>query len=322
MIHLVTNRNINGNKTNHEMFGDDLSKVGDSVLRVAIAEKPSANTEWKLDLLSEDGLSEDTPTPLEKVFAQVANDTKPCVFFIHGFNQSLKKNLSKCKEIEAYGVNVIAFSWPSNPGPEFFMYKVKEYRRAQKNARKSAIALERFFEKLDNYVQEIGNSGQIKTLVVHSLGNYLTQAFVSSLGFENQTSVFKNILLHQADVDSKGHEKWVDKIALNSRVIATINETDDTLDASDIINPDRLGNTAYNLNSKYVKYYNFTNVEEANDEHRLWLKYVDHNIWLNDEGGAANNEVISDFFEQIFKGNKVNNSRFQYNSSLNCFEIA
>jgi hypothetical protein len=38
-----------------------------------------------------------------------------------------------------------------------------------------------------------------------------------------------NNVLHLADVDGFGHKKWADVFAANSRVLATINETDNAI---------------------------------------------------------------------------------------------
>jgi len=307
MIFIVSNRNIVDGRTDEHLFGDTFNSQGADVLRVAQANYYDG---WNLDLLDEamDDASIDEPT--FQVFERLANDDKPCVVFTHGFNQSLQKNLKKCQEIESYGVNVIAFSWPSNPGPNFILRKVKEYKKARKNARRSAFALERFFDKLTRFVELNEGAGQIKTMLVHSLGNFLTQSFVQSPDFEYQTQVFKNILLHQADVDSQDHHLWVNKLAQGSRVLVTINESDDVLDASDVLNPDRLGNTAANLRSSLVRYYDFSSAHGANDSHKLWHE------------PAMNNDNIKLFFERAFHGKKVLSTGMEYLADKNCFRVS
>ena len=303
MIYIVSNRNVVGGRTNELLFGEDLNPEGSEIIRVAKAY--FSNHSWELTLLLENGPVE----PTEQIFDIVDADAKPCVIFIHGFNQSLEKNLKKCREIESYGVNVIAFSWPSNPGPNFILRKIKEYKKAQKNARRSAFALERFFDKLESFTEEKEKQGQIKTLVIHSLGNYLTQAFVQNPGFDQQTKIFKNIILHQADAHTQDHEMWTESLAVQSRVTVTINETDPVLDASDIINPDRLGNTARAFKSQKVKYYDFTDAKNTYLKHRLWAKPADEN------------PNIRDFFKCAFHGKSITQINMDYNSSLNCYEV-
>lgn len=307
MIYVVSNRDIDESKTDEHLFGDNFNQGGSDVIRVAKAEYDSG---WELSLLEEDMSNGAIKEPTYEIFKYCADSTKPCVIFIHGFNQSLAKNLKKCREIESYGVNVIAFSWPSNPGPNFILRKIKEYRKARKNARRSVFALERFFDKLAFFVESEGSAGQIKTLAIHSLGNYLTQAFVQNPDFDSQTRVFKNIILHQADVDSIGHDKWVDNLGMNSRVIITINETDDVLDFSDVINPDRLGNTVGNLGSLRARYYDFTDAKGTDDSHRLWHEPADEN---------GNIKV---FFERAFHGKSILRTGMAFNPKLNCYEVS
>ena len=63
-------------------------------------------------------------------------------------------------------------------------------------------------------------------------------------------------------MDSHQHEIWADKLTSGTRVLATVNETDDVLDFSDILNPDRLGNTLNNLNSDLIQYFNFGKIPD------------------------------------------------------------
>lgn len=306
MIYIVSNRNITDFQHDEKIFGDSFNENGPEVIRVAKAEY---NNKWSLTLLPEDLSDLEVNEPTHDIFKELSMDSKPCVIFIHGFNQSLRKNLEKCKEIESYGVNVIAFSWPSNPGPHFILRKIKEYKRARKNARRSVFALERFFDKLELFVESQGSAGQIKTLVVHSMGNYLVQSFVSNPDYDNQTRIFQNILLHQADVDSYGHNLWVDTLARESRVVITINETDDVLDFSDVLNPDRLGNTAANFYSHNAKYYDFTRARGAEDSHRLWYK------------PAKKNTNIKSFFLRTFHGLNIQRVGVVFDPVLNCYEV-
>lgn len=301
MIYVFSNRNIIKNNT---WLGDGFNSEGNENIRVA---EYVGGTAKKLKFYKED---ESGSLPSHKVIEALEESDKPSCIFIHGFNQSLEKNLKKCEEIESYGVNVIAFSWPSNPGPQKIWWKLKEYKAARQNARRSTVALERFFDKFNDYANEIGTLSNIRAMVVHSLGNYLLESFVKSMGYEGQTAFLKNVLLHQADVDSYAHENWADNLTLGSRVMATINETDDVLDFSDIINPDRLGNTLGNLNSDAISYFNFGKIPEADDKHRLWTP------------PTVNNENARQFFTSVFSGKKVVTGHLDFDSRKNCFHVA
>lgn len=300
MIYVFSNRNI---INNNSWLGDGFNTAGNDNIRVA---KFISGATKKLKFYEE---TEGGKLPSRQVIDEIEESAKPCCIFIHGFNQSLSKNIGKCEEIESYGVNVIAFSWPSNPGPQQWWWKLKEYKAARQNARRSTVALERFFDKFNDHIEEVGQVNNIQSLVVHSLGNYLFESFISGSGYENQTAFLSNILLHQADVDSCGHQVWADKLTQNSRVMATINETDDILDYSDIINPDRLGNTLGNLNSSVIRYFNFGKLDAADDKHRLWIEPV------------TNNPNAKLFFQSVFTGRNVATGKLDFDAKRNCFHI-
>lgn len=311
MIYVFSNRNLINNET---WLGDNFNASGNDNLRVA-RYLPSSNSVASATLDFYDEIDGEL-LPSIQVFNEVELSDKPCCIFIHGFNQSLEKNMKKCEEIESYGVNVIAFSWPSNPGPQQWYRKLKEYKIARENARRSTIALERFFNKLNDYRIEKIEFKNIKSMMVHSLGNYLFQSFVSGLGYENQTAFLTNILLHQADADNHDHEKWINLLTSNNtsksnntHVMVTINESDDVLDISDLLNPDRLGNTLDNLTSQFITYINFGQLPEAKNKHKLWVNEV------------VVNDNAKHFFQSVFKGNEVETEHLVFDKNKNCFHI-
>ena len=135
MIIIVSNRNVetvdpDSNEIevgDENIFGDDFNtQGGPNELRVASA--VCENDNWKVSLLP-DTKDDNSPPASETLFQKTLSEmrdkkiSKSWVVFIHGFNQSFEKNLKKCKEIEDYGVNVQAFSWPSNPGPNGGFFK-------------------------------------------------------------------------------------------------------------------------------------------------------------------------------------------------------
>jgi hypothetical protein len=117
-------------------------------------------------------------------------------------------------------------------------------------------ALDSTMEKLGSYLKEPFNRDALEacnvkfSLMTYSLGNYLFQNYIIDSAYENETAMFDNIVLCQADVDNKGHASWVDLIETGKRVYITINENDWVLKWSDAnFQKDRLGRTAKNLNS-------------------------------------------------------------------------
>jgi esterase/lipase superfamily enzyme len=313
---LISNRNVNPGRTDVSLFGDDLNPLGEAELNLATA--VYKNKRWHLELLT-DPVKPNYDTPVSReVFKEIVKQARQdpkarnWVLFVHGFNQSLAKNLDKCREIASYGVNVAAFSWPSNPGPQALWQKLKEYKRARKNARRSVLALERTFEKLTSYMEEFGSRDcQINvSLVIHSLGNYLCEHYVKSGDFDRETRVFSNVMFHQADVDLPDHEQWVESVSDHTRVYVTINEHDRVLDASDIVNPDRLGNTSRDLIAAQVKYMDFTDGENVGSSHRPW------------KTPGKENKAVGEFYKLTFhsrRGEKA--SGWEYDPLLNTYRL-
>lgn len=315
MIVIISNRDVHKEKNDHRLFGDSFNQQGQDFLRIATAENMGENI-WKLKLLEEPKKFDDLQPPSRKYFKKCLTETrkikKPWVFFTHGFNQSFLKNLNKCKEIEQYGTNVVAFSWPSNPGPQPIWKKKKEYNRAQKNARRSVIALERTLEKLAAYMEEFSdNRCEVNfNMVVHSLGNYLFKNFVESDIFSSETRIFNNVILHEADCDNRDHILWLERMAEAGRVYVTINKRDYVLNMSDKVNPDRLGNTIRNLNAENASYIDFSGAKGVGKSHRLWHE------------PAAKNPKIHSIFEQLFTGERPEQADvLTYHPSENVYRL-
>ena len=298
---IITNRNINSSNFNngigdHKAFGDGVNSKGPNEVRLATAEK--TNGKWRVELIKEPSKITNNNIPSRKEFSKVrdklTSERKNCVFFVHGFNQSFEKNLEKSLALEKeHNVEVIAFSWPSNPGG----FKTKEYRHAKRTARASVGALDSTLEKLGSYLKEPFNRDALETcdikfsLMTYSLGNYLFQNYVVDSVYENETSIFDNVVLCQADVDNKGHASWVNLIETGKKVYITINENDWVLKWSDAnFQKDRLGRTAKNLNSENAIYFDFTNGSGVGKTHGVFYKET--------------NEVVKEFFTRVLNGKR------------------
>ncbi|WP_019026179.1 alpha/beta hydrolase [Colwellia piezophila] len=300
-MYIITNRNINTRNFkdgvgDHEAFGDKVNIKGPNEVRYATAEKVAGK--WQIKLVKETHPITENNLASKKQFAlireQLTTSKKNCVFFVHGFNQSFKKNLEKAYDIEKlYGVEVIAFSWPSNPGG----FKTREYRHAKRTARASIGALDSTLEKLGHYLKEPFNREALEacdiklTLMTFSLGNYLFQNYVIDSIYENETAIFENVVLCQADVDNKHHAKWVDLIETGKRVYVTINENDYVLKWSDFnFQKDRLGRTASKLNAENVAYFDFTDGKGVGKTHGVFYKKT--------------NPVVKSFFNLVLNGKR------------------
>jgi hypothetical protein len=312
-ILVVSNRQVTDESaTDETLFGEQLNEKGAAEIRLAWAK--FKNRKWILEIIPEpDELTMDT-LPSRNAFIEfrdiLQERNRDGLFFIPGFNQSFLGSLQQSRQLQQrYKVGVIIFSWPSNPGG----FIIDEYQMARAIAKISNVALDRILEKIGRYIKETiaTECGISFNLMMHSLGNFLFQGYIEVPIFTGETRFFDNIVLHQADVDNQNHASWVDRLRYATRVYITINERDAILDASDIINPNRLGNTVRKLNAKRAKYINFTNANNVKFDHEIFGDTADRN------------DNIKDFFERAFSGEKAHEGTgIAFNKATNSYEVA
>lgn len=316
---IITNRNINKSNFkngvgNHDAFGDGVNSKGPNEVRLATAKKVSGK--WRVELIKEPSVITEKNIPSQKEFGRLrdklTSSRKNCVFFVHGFNQSFKKNLEKSLALEkAHGVEVIAFSWPSNPGG----FKTKGYRHAKRTAGASVGALDSTLEKLGGYLKEPFNRSALEacdikmSLMTYSLGNHLFHKYIVDSAYENETAIFDNVVLCQADVDNKGHSTWLDLIETGKRIYVTINENDWVLKWSDAnFQKARLGRTAKNLDSTNALYFDFTNGEGVGNTHGIFYKKT--------------NKIVKSFFKRVLNGERGEDTPgMSFDSRANCYKF-
>lgn len=316
---IITNRNINRDNFingigDHNAFGDWVNAKGPNEVRLANAVKK--NNQWQVTLIDEPDIISSNNLPsahaLTKLQKKLTTEKKNAVFFVHGFNQSFEKNLEKSLAMEKeHGVEVIAFSWPSNPGG----FKTREYRHAKRTARASVGALDATLEKFASYLKVPFNKAALEqcevkfSLLTYSLGNYLFQHYITDALYENETSIFDNIVLCQADVDNHNHASWVNTIETGKKVYITINEKDSVLKWSDLnFQRNRLGRTAKNLNSPNAMYFDFTAGDGVGRTHDIFYKKT--------------NPVVKEFFTKVLNGEHGEEIQgMRYDSRSNSFRF-
>lgn len=220
---------------------------------------------------------------------------------------------------QKYDVDVVLFSWPSNPGG----FITEEYPKAIEAAEISANAFKQTLAKLDKYIKncplnEIEQIGISFNLLVHSLGNFIVFNYVRSHLLNGVIEIFDNIIFHEADVDNKDHKEWIDKIEFSKRIYVTINRNDyvltgsgafhsDRLNASNVNN--RLGNTTTELNASKSIYLDFTGARFVGNAHNLFF--------------SVDNEKVTTFFKRVFYNRfKIENSEvFKFDNSLNAYVL-
>ncbi|MFA0813927.1 alpha/beta hydrolase [Microbulbifer epialgicus] len=215
-------------------------------------------------------------------------------FFMHGFDKPFVKRLNQARRLEwRYGVKVVVFSWPSNPGGN----PVDEYKDASKIALASAGALASALEKVGRYMKKSlrnypAEKCNIKfSLLAYSLGNRLLYSYMGGSSDDEGANIFDNIILCQADVDRINHEHWVDRMSIGKRIYITINEDDGVLKKSEMVNRrERLGRASGHLYSEKALYFDFTGGPNVGGTHGLFYKKT--------------NRVVRDVFHEFMHGRR------------------
>lgn len=238
---------------------------------------------------------------------------RPWVMFVHGFNQTIEKNIVKARNIERWRkVNVIVFSWPSQPQPgktnqvmkvikskaiKKFIHSsltasvlgaltnyIEDYWRtytlARVNAENSSDDMSIAYRRVqDQLIKKVRRKMTI-SLLIHSLGNYLTQNTVKV--HNGIAAKFQYIILHQADAAAAEQRQWVPKLVRSAQhVYITINKYDSVLAVSQVYNQKgRLGHSQQGfIKSNRISYCDFTGIPST-----IWDDDTGDNMNENDHG--------------------------------------
>ena len=238
---------------------------------------------------------------------------RPWVMFVHGFNQTIEKNIRKARNLERQRkVNVIVFSWPSQPHPgktDKVMKVIKSkaiskfvrsnltavaigvltdsvedywrtYTLAKMNAESSADDMAAACRLVQNRLIRKTRRKLTISLIIHSLGNYLMQNTVSAHG--GIAARFKHIILHQADAASADQKSWIPALARSAQhTYVTVNKFDSVLAVSQVYNQkERLGHSQQGfIQSNKLSYCDFTGIPSV-----VWSDGTGENMNQNDHG--------------------------------------
>ncbi len=297
-MYVVTNRNLQPNEPPENRFGKKFNEVDPSELRLAEVDKVDGS--WQLKILSDREIYEGqeifaSEAAFLKTQKRMCDNSTNCLVFCHGYNTDFKGALEAAWTIqEIYqDLEVVLFSWPSDG-------EQTSYRSDKREASQSVYALDRFFEKLDDYLKKYRDRhcGQKISFAMHSMGAYLLEHLLKSSIYEGETLFFDNIIMMSADVNNQDHVDWVDRIKCRNRLFITINEDDFALGFSELKGGDeqeaRLGNTARNLNSNNATYLNFTDAQFVDNA---------HNYFSKDE--PLRNVKVKEIFQTAFNGGRA-----------------
>ena len=277
-ILVVTNRNIQNSRADDEsLFGEGVNVKGPSELRLAWAQH--SGDDWRLELIPEPVVLNPMNVPSRDVFVSCVESLEQtgrnCALYVHGYNKTFRETLDQARIIhDEYKVATVVFSWPSNPGGII----VTEYATARAIARNSIVAFDRVIGLLDRYLrtESPGECDVSFNCLIHSLGNLILESFVRTPIFGGHTRLFDNLIVHQADVDREAHGEWMRNVSFARRIYVTVNERDRVLSASDIVNPDRLGNSIEGPNLNRPFYVDFTHAKKVGKTHQLFGKAIDN----------------------------------------------
>lgn len=310
-IYLVTNRNLIDARDGKMCFGKTFHKNGPHELRLAkITGSPS---NWKMELIPE--TSKVNP-PSKKIFVELLNKMRKqkrnCLFFVHGFNNVVEDVVKRCMNFQkAFGVEVVAFSWPADEG----IKGVTNYRTQKLEAQQSVYAFDRCLKKLNEYLIEFAKERCDLTfnLALHSMGNYLLKTFTKSSEHARDALIFDNIILMAADANNEGHGKWVDSLQHRTRIYITINENDSALKLSAMkfgaLQKVRLGHYTKNLSSEKAVYLDFTHADRVGSAHAYF------------EGDLiVKNRKLKKVFKKMFNGQTVEDD-LTYDSDSHLYRV-
>ena len=362
---IVTNRDIrNETGTDFDVVGDTFNAKGPAELR--LLEVRRKGRKWSVQVLADEATDEmlaevglvrpadGTPVyasqyAFRKVIAAALADPdnpRHIVFFVHGFNNALQDVVERCDLLsKTYGVEVVAFSWPSNGGG---VRGVASYLDDKRDAQASVVAFDRALDKarqllldlrataIDAIIEDAGrvrgarvNSERFRervsakaeadcpvrsTLMLHSMGNYLLERTLKSGALRGSLPLFDNIAMCAADVNNATHAEWIDRLQPRSRLYVTINEDDGALRASRLKGGDeqlaRLGHWINGLDSSQAVYVDFTGARQVGSSHAYF------------EGDALENPTVKKFFKAVLRGLRAEQEvALTYDSAKNMHRI-
>ena len=177
------------------------------------------------------------------------------IVFIHGYNVAFKEAMKSAAKMaqnfahlnENSGVNMLAFSWPSDAS----MMPWLAYSSDRQDASASGPALARGFLKLRDFVQSLTRDESCQQrvhLVAHSMGNFVLRHGLQEMRRQSARipRIFDQIFLMAPDEDDDAFEhdhklKLLPRLARHVNVY--FNRGDTAMSISDATkgNPDRLG---------------------------------------------------------------------------------
>ncbi|HKJ70816.1 MAG TPA: alpha/beta hydrolase [Gammaproteobacteria bacterium] len=286
-VFVVTNRELTTDrKTGEVSVGDEPNRAGPNELRLLAAE--GGPGDWTLRAVPDSTnlarFHELGVEPITRKRAYLGSDLaaaivlqrlqandRNLVVFVHGYNNTLRDALDRAHRLaEAYGVEVVVFSWPANGGGQRFLEDVHglaSYKWDKHDARAATGAFDKLLARLGILLKDVNQARHEDleaearerfpddrarqrdylarlirqrvcpfrvTLLTHSMGNYLfKKTLLASSERLSSDVIFDNVILKAADTNHADHDVWVERIRARHRVYVTINQDDRALMLSD-----------------------------------------------------------------------------------------
>ncbi|OFZ21861.1 MAG: hypothetical protein A2202_00345 [Bdellovibrionales bacterium RIFOXYA1_FULL_36_14] len=181
----------------------------------------------ELLILDQPGLfsCEDMQGHLKQLLEQ--NPNKNFVFYVHGRGKHPQKAFSYLPEFQSeYNVVTMMFAWDSWSN---------WYTRPTENALAVAPRLITCLGEFQKFKEQNKTllKNRLTHFILHSMGNIILKEILENYPvLQLDQKLFDSIILNAADVPSKNHNYWLQKLQLSKKVYVTLNGDDIVLAAS------------------------------------------------------------------------------------------
>ena len=155
------------------------------------------------------------------------NPHKNFVFYVHGRGKHPQKAFNYLPKFQSeYNVVTMMFTWDS-----WSNWYTRPAENALEEAPRLITCLEEFQKFKENNKTLFKN--RLAHFILHSMGNIILKEILEQYPvLQLDQLLFDSIILNAADVPSKNHNEWLQKLQLSKKVYVTLNGDDIVLAAS------------------------------------------------------------------------------------------
>jgi esterase/lipase superfamily enzyme len=231
---------------------------------------------------------------------------RPVLLYVHGNSTTPASCFARCAALEAeYGIEVIAFSWPSegfqcdgSPLPKLIagdapveelelaglkpgnrtdatgQQLARRYRQSKMNAQDSVDAFANVLRMVST--ARLISNAQSFTVAAHSLGAHLLQYALEISGASEAIGTAHNVVLLAPCVRADGHQGWVHQLRPKGRTYITFNRADSVLAGAMLADGRKQAKLGADpgtnlLQGAGVRYVSFSNAQTGIGGHRYFV---------------------------------------------------